>query len=1016
MPDANFFFAEDGIVYQFYKAEGESKSLSNKSRENVRVANIRISYPGSNPSAKLMGLEESEGKVSYFRGKDPEKWIRGASTYQKIVYESLYPEIDLVVCGDRKSIKQEYHIKKGGEVSNIKLQYEGIEHLRVNDQGQLEINTNSGTIIEDAPVSYQIIDGERMDVETGFLIGDKNTVQFKVRDYNKEHDLVIDPVLIYATYLGGSRYDESYYGEEGWGIAVDSSGNAIVTGQTKNLNFPTVPGSYDTTFNNGITSYWDAFVTKLNAAGSALIYSTFLGGESNDYGYDVEVDSSGCAYVTGYTESVQFPATWKFGKGGWSDIFVTKLNATGTAIVYSVVIGGIHDDGPYSIALDSNKNAYVAGVTWNYSSTPADHFPTTPGAYDTTYNPSDGFEGIIFKLNSNGTTLVYSTYLGSVEDERCRGIAVDSSGCAYVTGETNSPSFPVTLGAYDTTYNPTYPDNDCFVTKINAAGSGLVYSTFLGGADDENYGRDIGVDASGNAYVTGYTYSYNFPVTVGAADVTHNGYWDAFVTKLNSSGNALVFSTFLGGSFYDMAYGLSVTSNGICNITGSTWSNDFPVTPGARPYSGGARDAFMTRLNNAGTAFSLSTCLGGSEDDDEAYDIALDSSGGAYVVGYTESNNFPVTPGAFQTTLGTNKDAFVAKILYFMKNDFNIDGNEDILWRYYGPGGKNLVWYMGYSSSSSIGFEPFAQTAGQKPAVDMLQGKLPEKIYDDPREAGGLIYRKVEVKNWEMGLVEGGLILMDPTQTFMGLTELDKAMAKEGIVTMPGSKIIGSAYLNAVTDLNWQIGGAGDFNGDGWPDILWRYYGSGSIQGRNVVWYMKGATYIGSAALAAVTNLNWKIGGTGDFNGDGWPDIMWRNYGTGLNVVWYMKGATCTGSAYLNAVTNLNWKIEGTGDFNRDGCPDILWRYYGTGGIQGRNVVWYMNGVNYINSAALSAVADLNWQIGGAGDFNGDGWPDILWRNYLNGKNVVWYMKSATCLGSEYLPPTADVKWRIQNH
>jgi C1A family cysteine protease len=255
------------------------------------------------------------------------------------------------------------------------------------------------------------------------------------------------------------------------------------------------------------------------------------------------------------------------------------------------------------------------------------------------------------------------------------------------------------------------------------------------------------------------------------------------------------------------------------------------------------------------------------------------------------------------------------------KNDLNRDLNEDILWRYYGSGGYNTVWYM------------------------------------------------------------------------KGVTHT------------------GSASLGAVTDLNWKIVGTGDFNGDGWPDILWRYYGSG---GANGVWYMQGMTHTGSAALPVVTDLNWKIVGTGDFNGDGWPDILWRYNGSGgSNAVWYMKGTTRIGSTYMSAVTDLNWQIVGTGDFNRDGWPDILWRYNGSGGANG---VWYMQGMTHTGTAYLTAVADLNWKIVGTGDFNGDGWPDILWRNYLGGNNVVWYMKDVTHTGSASLSAVTDLNWRIENH
>jgi hypothetical protein len=375
---------------------------------------------------------------------------------------------------------------------------------------------------------------------------------------------------------------------------VDFSGAAYITGLTNSSDFPTTPGAYDSTHNGGY--YGDVFVVKLSPSGTTLAYATFLGGSSDEWGEDIAVDTSGAAYVTGYTGSSNFPTTpgaydTTFNSG--FDAFVVKLNSSGTALAYATFLGGSSDEWGEDIAVDTSGAAYVTGYTMS------SNFPTTPGAFDTTFNGySDAF---VAKLNPSGSALAYGTFLGGDSSDNGDSIAVDTSGAAYVTGYTMSSNFPTTPGAYDRAYNG--GDFDAFVVRLNPTGSALAYGTFLGGGDSD-WGYSIAVDTSGAAYVTGGTWSSDFPTTPGAYDTT--GPYDAFVVKLNPSGSALAYGTFLGGDNSDSGYSIAVDASGAAYVTGLTLSSDFPTTPGAFDTTfHGYSDAFVVKLG-LGTGLSIS--------------------------------------------------------------------------------------------------------------------------------------------------------------------------------------------------------------------------------------------------------------------------------------------------------------------------------------------------------------------------------------------------------------------------
>jgi hypothetical protein len=521
----------------------------------------------------------------------------------------------------------------------------------IDAERNLVLHTSGGDVVEHAPVVYQEVNGQRQTVAGRFVLGGNHQVGFQVGRYDHSKPLVIDPVLSYSTFLGGKANDR------GSAIAVDSSGNAYITGYTNSSNFPT-KGPFQPSSGGGA----DVFVTKLNATGTALVYSTYVGGSNNDIGNAIAVDSAGNAYVTGSTASANFPtmSPLQAHLKGSEDAFLLKLNPAGTALAYSTFLGGSGLDVAYGIAVDGSGDAYVTGTTGSTD------FPTTPGAYQTT-NPGPTFvEAFVAHVNATGSSLVYATYLGGDFGAHGTSIAVDGSGNAYVTGNTSSTNF-ATAGAYQTVYG------DAFVAKLNAAGTALVYATYLGGSGDDR-GLGIAVDGAGNAYVTGVTASTNFP-TLNAYQPVYGGNGDAFVTEFNASGSALLYSTYLGGNGSDDSPGnggaIAVDASGNIYVTGSTSSTNFPTLNAFQPTYGGGGDAFVAKINpsQSGTASLVySSYLGGSGGGgDEGYGIAVDGSGNAYLTGETTSTDFPTTTNAFQTRFGGGKhtsDAFVTKISF----------------------------------------------------------------------------------------------------------------------------------------------------------------------------------------------------------------------------------------------------------------------------------------------------------------------------------------------------------------
>jgi len=647
----------------------------------------RFHFLGASKNCEVIPINYSDYKVNYIQGRNPSQWLSNIVTSTAVLYKKIYNNIDLKVYGKEKQVEYDFIVKPEGEVGDIRFTFPDAPRTRIDRRGNLLIRTRLGKIKHFRPVGYQIIEGQHIKVDTEFKRIKKNTYGFNTGKFNPNYNVIIDPMtLVYSTYLGGSST------EEGYGIALDSSGNAYVTGYTKSTDFPTTLNPVDTA-----DSEEDVFVTKFNASGNALVYSTYISGSKQDWGKGIAVDTSGNAYVTGFTKSTNFPTTPNpiDGDLGYTsaydaDAFVLKLNSTGSTLLYSTYLGGSKYDQGDAIALGSDNSVYITGYT---NST---NFPPV-NAYDSVYG-GDWYDAFVTKINAAGDAIVYSTYLGGGKLDMGHGIAVNSSGNAYIVGRTESTNFPP-KNAYQSTHQGYTPDDgdDAFVTKLSSSGSTLEYSTYLGGSNDD-YGYSIDVDSSGNAYVTGRTSSTNFP--------TSNHYQgnksgpDAFVTKFTSSG-ALSYSTYLGGGSSDSGRSIQVDSTGQAFVTGYTMSTDFPVLNAVQNNSaGGVYDTFVTKFSSAGNALVYSTYLGGSGED-EGHGIAVDSDGKTFVIGLTSSSNFP-TQNYYQNTRSGSKDAFISKINYEPPKTITVTSpNGGEAWKK--GAANNISWtYSGFTGDVTI--------------------------------------------------------------------------------------------------------------------------------------------------------------------------------------------------------------------------------------------------------------------------------------------------------------------------
>jgi hypothetical protein len=664
---ATMWFTKEGVTYQFTRnvaspvgaalaaardsgpsaataGDRKGRPYNPDDRDSIEQLVLTAKFVGANANPEVVGQGQLEYKCNYFLGNDPSKWHTDVPNYEAITLKDIYPGINLKYSGyDNGQAAYEFIAAPGADIALIKIEYDGAEQTSIDADGRLVVRTTWGDMV----AAIKSPTNGALSGTAGLSQLSEKPIGFEANGASRQALGTLSVGLVYSTYLGGSGEDI------GNGIAVDGNGNAYVRGETASSNFP-ILNPYQTDQGSR-----DIFVTKFSSSGS-LIYSTYLGGSGGDWAYGIAVDGSGNAYVTGSTGSLDFPTQNPYqgtNQGHPENVFVTKLSSSGNSLIYSTYLGGGEGDYGWAIAVDGSGDAYVTGGTTSPD------FPTVnpyQEFYQGCWYCSDAF---VTKLSSSGNSLIYSTYLGGGSYDHGAGIAVDGSGNAYVTGYTDSPDFPTTPSGYDPTYNG---GRDAFVAKFSSAGA-MMYSTYLGGESDDE-GRGIAVDGSRNAYVTGTTGSTIFP-TMNAYQATFQGgsYYpkDAFVTKLYSSGDSLIYSTYLGGANDDEGYGIAVDGSGNAYVAGSTWSSDFPILDAYQTFQG-SWDVFVTKLSSFGNSLINSTYLGGSSTD-QGYGIAVDGSGNAYVTGETWSSDFPTLnpyQGTFQGGGTYGGDAFVTKLSF----------------------------------------------------------------------------------------------------------------------------------------------------------------------------------------------------------------------------------------------------------------------------------------------------------------------------------------------------------------
>jgi hypothetical protein len=619
------------------------RSPRNAKTQPLSTSVVRMHLVKGNSRAKVAASDPLPGRINYYIGNDPSKWQTGVGQYARVSYENVYPGVNMAFHGAQRQMEFDFIVAPGANSAPIELGFSGARRISTDASGNLVLSSAAGDLVLHCPVAYQEQNGGRQLVDARFVLKANNEVAFALGPYDRSRELVIDPTLTFATYLGGNAEDEAF------AIAVDSSGNTYVAGQTASTNFPGNPTTVSS------AGGFDAFVSKLNASGTALDFTTLIGGSANDSALGIAVNPTG-TYVLGNTSSA-LAFNFTIGPGGGQDVFVAKLDNVAGALQYLTRIGGTGTDSGNAIAIDLAGNAYIGGET------DSTDFPT---ASPIQLNNAGSIDGFVAKLNTTGNAFAYSTYLGGSSDDVVTGIALDGSNNAYVTGITVSTDFPTTKGAFQTTAGG---QDDGFVAAVKADGSALIYSTYLGGSGTDD-ALGIAVDSAGEAYVTGHTNSSNFP-TANPQQATLAGASDVFITKLNTSGSALLFSTYFGGSLDESGVGTALDPFNDVYVTGDTASSNFPTGGSAFQTSlQGSSNAFVTELSNTGFLV-YSSYLGGNltgnvlpVSSTPVGAVAVDSSGNAYLAGSTSSTaNFPVTAGVLQNAFaGGLADGFVAKV------------------------------------------------------------------------------------------------------------------------------------------------------------------------------------------------------------------------------------------------------------------------------------------------------------------------------------------------------------------
>jgi hypothetical protein len=882
------------------KAEFEPSTI--QTPKSSRAVAVWMKLSGANQNAEAEGVGELAGKHNYFKGNDQSKWQSNVPLYQKARFDNVYQGVDTEWHGNATGgIEYDFQVSPNVSTQQIEWQIEGADKVTVQPDGSLLISTSFGEIKQNAPMTYQEIDGLRSTVESRFELRGENRVGFAVGDYDRSKPLTIDPAsdLVFSTFLGGEA------GERSRSIAMSDFDNGVyVTGDTESTVFPTTVGVFNNS-NNGST---DVFVTKLNDDASALIYSTYIGGGGSDLGNAIAVDTSGNAYITGNTvdSGTPFPTTVNApfpANSGSNDAFVTKLNADGSALVYSTFLGGTGSDSGNGISVRSNK-AYVTG------NTNSSDFPTTPGAFDTTSN--NNLDIFVTRLAVNGASIEYSTFIGSAGNDIGKGIAVDAQGNAFICGYSEGLFYPTTPGAFDTTHGS---GADVVVTKLNSSGSALIFSTFLGG-NYADFGYGIAVDPAGNAFVTGQTFGFppgevSFPTTVGAFDTTPGGTnSDAFVTKLNAAGSALVYSTFLGG-YEDIGYGIAVNSAGNAFVVGATGSISFPTTAAAYDTTyNGDLDVFFTKLTANGSALIYSTFVGGSSED-RGLKIALNTEGEAFMSGQTYDGtiDFPTTAETVQPSFnGGITDAFVCKFaatpnvpIARAPFDFDGDGKTDIsIFR--PPVGE--WWYMKSSNGGNAAAQ-FGQSTDKITPGDFSGDGKTDIAFFRPSTGFWYVLRSEDFSFYSFPFGTNGDI--PAPADYDGDDKADAAIFRPSEANWYISKSTGGTLIRQF-GANGDAPVPADYDGDGRADIAIFRPSVGQ-------WWVNRSSNDSSFALQFGASTDKPV--PGDYTGDGKDDIAFWQPSSGF---WFVLRSE--NLSFFSFPFGTNGDVPAPGDYDGDGKFD----------------------------------------------------------------------------------------------
>lgn len=859
---------------------------------------VAMRLENSNASPVVAGENQQPGKSNYFVGNDPENWRTDIPQFSRVRYAEVYPGIDQVFYGNGRQLEYDFVVSAGADPTQISIRFDGIEQVELDTAGDLVLSVDGGTIRQFSPVLYQEIDGARLPVEGSYAIREDRTIGFDVGKYDRSQPLVIDPVLVYSTYLGGNAADA------GRAIAIDVERNVYVTGSTAATNFPVVNPIQPA---NGGGGRSDIFVTKINPAGTAIVYSTYIGGSAGELGHGIDVDAAGNAYVTGVTGGVtganNFPTT----PGAFDRTFnspdeavLLKISSAGNTLVYSTYTTAAN---ALEVKVDKTTGeAYIAGNAGGV-------LVTTPGAFRETCQPSPcSGNGFISKFNSTGSALVYSTYIGP---GIANDLAIDSNGNAYVTGVTTSSVFPVTPGAAQPTCRGCeFFRSDAFVMKMNSTGSALVYSTYLGGSQGD-VGTSIALDPAFNAYVTGRTESSNsvtvpFPTTPGAYQTTSPGIPDGFVTKVNTTGSEFLYSTFLGGNVTDEAFGIAVDRAGKAHVTGQTRSNTFPKVAAIQDVcTVNGPCAFITSLNAAGSDVVFSTYFGQGA----GHEIAADGAGSVYVTGetYEGLSNLPLAnpiqpaPGGGSSV----QDGFVAKIFIqaLKPTLFDLDGDGKSDFSIFRP--ATGEWWYQQSGDGAVMVRQFGTSTDRIVPGDYTGDGRTDIAVWRPATGTWFILRSENGSFFAFAFGQSGDIPVPAD--FDGDSKSDAAVFRASnstwYILRSSDGQVSVSTFGAASDHPV----AADYDGDGRSDV-------GVFRPATGEWWIQRST---SGLLVVTFGTSGDKPVPGDYTGDGKADIaVWRP-STGE---WYVLRSE--NLSYFSLPFGTNGDVPSPADYDGDGRYD----------------------------------------------------------------------------------------------